>query len=191
MYGDGNDRCDSGGASTGLSLHPVNRALLDYWLTKRDGDGAPLKSVIDPTEIPRLLPDLVIYERIEPDHFRVRVIGTRVTARLGVDPTGGNIFELFAERFKANVMQAMNRILDEPCAQVTTVRDRFPSGYEVRVEVLRLPLCDGQRHPRFIISSTAELKPRGRDGGGEAPQTLAEPLDNRFFPLNGDLSFPA
>ncbi|WP_162906738.1 PAS domain-containing protein [Algihabitans albus] len=166
------------------ALHALNRALLDYWLSKRRDDGLPRESEIDPTEIPQLLPDLIVYERIEPDHFRVRIVGQRVVMRIGVDPTGANIFEVFSERFKSNVMAAMNRVLDEPCAQLTTVRDRFPSGREGLVEVLRLPLADDKGQLRYIISSTAELQPPLAEVSPEPPSLLAEPVENLFLTLN-------
>lgn len=164
-------------------LHATNRALLNYWLSKkRDGD-LPTEAAIDPTEIPQLLRDLIVYERIEPEHFRVRIVGQRVVMRIGVDPTGANIFEVFPERFKAGVMVAMNRVLDEPCAQLTTVRDRFPSGREGLVEVLRLPLSDESGRPRHIISSTAELQPPLGEVTQEAPTLLAEPVTTLFLTL--------
>jgi hypothetical protein len=172
-------------------LHSTNVTLVAYWRSKAENGRVPRKDCIDPTEIPKLLPDLVIYERIAPDHFRVRVIGTRVTARLGVDPTGGNIFELFAERFKAGVMTAMNRVLDEPCAQVLTVRDHFPSGRRLLVEVVRLPLADETGDVRYILSSTAEIRPAGFALKGEAPQTIAEPVDNAFFSVESMLGASA
>ncbi|OAB54846.1 hypothetical protein AY600_09405 [Phormidium willei BDU 130791] len=173
-----------GGVAESPSLHAVNRQMLAYWRSKVDGLGPPRKAAIDPTEIPQLLPDLLIYERIAPDHFRVRVIGTRVTARIGVDPTGANIFELFSQRFKASVVAAMNRILDEPCVQITTVKDRFPSGRESLVEVVRLPLSDEVGVARYIISSTAELQPLTFSDPREAPELMAEPVENVFFALD-------
>lgn len=183
---------DVSGAGNGSAkqpaLHAINRALLDYWRSKQNGGVAPREAAIDPTEIPELLPDLIIYERIEPDHFQVRVVGRRVVLRIGVDPTGGNIFELFSERFKSGVMEAMNRILDEPCAQVTTVRDRFPSGRDGLVEVLRLPLTDESGRLRYIISSTAELEPLDAETARETPEVIAEPVANRFLALEAPQS---
>ncbi len=171
------------GAAELPSLHAVNRQMLVYWRSKCDGQGPPRKAVIDPTEIPQILPDLLIYERIAPDHFRVRVVGTRVTTRIGVDPTGANIVALFSRAFKASVVAAMNRILDEPCVQITTVKDRFPSGRESLVEVVRLPLSDEAGVPRYIISSTAELQPLTFRDPREAPELMAEPVENAFFAL--------
>jgi hypothetical protein len=169
-------------------LHPINRQLLEYWRGKIEAAAPPPKTAIDPTEIPRILGDLVIYERLEPMHFRVRVVGTRVVARVGVDPTGGNIFELLGQRFRADVIAAMNRVLDEPCIQVTTVRDRFASGREQLVEVLRLPLCDGDGQARFIVSSTAEIDPPRVKIGGPRPDMVGEPIANDFYAMPGLLA---
>jgi len=172
-------------ATAPTGLHPTNAQLLDYWRSKLSGPTPPPKAAIDPTEMPRILGDLVIYERLEPTHFRVRVVGTRVVARIGVDPTGSNIFELMASRFRSDVIAAMNRVLDEPCIQVTTVRDRFDSGREALVEVLRLPLVDEAGRARFIVSSTAELAPPRVRLGAPKPEQVAEPIGNAFYALPG------
>jgi hypothetical protein len=59
-----------------------------YWRSKCANGPPPPRAVIDPFEIPRLLPYLVIAE-IEPDPLRVRyrLVGTRVAEANGADYT--------------------------------------------------------------------------------------------------------
>lgn len=165
-------------------LHPTNRALLNYWSGKAAAGAPPSKSAFDPADIPRLLPDVLLYERRAEDHFRFRVVGTRVAARIGHDPTGGNMLALLGDDFRPAVQAAMNRVLDEPCVQVVTVRDRFPSGRESLVEVVRAPLLDDSGAARFVISSTAELEPLGSRLARAAPASVGEPMADRFVPLD-------
>ncbi|SMF32596.1 PAS domain-containing protein [Tistlia consotensis] len=168
------------------SLLETNRRFLAYWLGKLEGERMPRKARIDPTEMPRLLPDLVLYERLSTAHFKIRLAGTAVVRRLGVDPTGTNMLDLLAEASRQPVERALNRILDEPCAHVSRVRDRYLSGRQAVVEVLRLPLCDEAGEARFIISSTAETADEFVWADPqERPVLLAELVEQSFFGWSG------
>jgi hypothetical protein len=59
-----------------------------YWLSKRADGSLPARAAIDPTEIPRLLPHLVIAEiEAEPIRIRYRLVGTRLVEANGSDFT--------------------------------------------------------------------------------------------------------
>ncbi|HVJ40023.1 MAG TPA: PAS domain-containing protein [Dongiaceae bacterium] len=62
---------------------PVND-LHRYWLSKHRDDAIPGRAQIDPTEIPHLLPNILLGS-IEYHPFRVfyRLVGTRITAFRG------------------------------------------------------------------------------------------------------------
>ena len=165
-----------------VDILPVNRELLAYWLGKLEGRAMPPKGAIDPTEMPKLLHALVIYERLTRTHFKIRLAGTEVVRRLGVDPTGSNVLDLLAPTSRDMVQSALNRILDQPCGHYSRVRDRYPSGREAVVEVLRLPLLSEGGEARFIISSTVELPDRSGWGDPqEKPSLLAQLIDQSFF----------
>ena len=169
-----------------VDLLKLNREFLDYWLGKLDGGAMPPKSAIDPTEMPKLLPALVIYERLATDHFRVRLAGTEVVSRLGLNPTGANVLDLLAPASRPMVQKALNRILEEPCGHLSRVRDRYPSGREAKIEVLRLPLQSDEREARFIISSTVEMPDRtGWSDPQEKPTLLAQLIDQTYFTWQG------
>nr|WP_298683824.1 PAS domain-containing protein [uncultured Dongia sp.] len=58
---------------------PKNRELLDYWLGKRGARRMPSRSDIDPTEIPDLLPHIMMTElTYEPFRARYRLVGTEI-----------------------------------------------------------------------------------------------------------------
>jgi hypothetical protein len=64
------------------------RQFHGYWLSKCGAGMVPLRAAIDPTEIPRLLPFLVIAEiEAEPLRVRYRLVGTRVAESNGSDFT--------------------------------------------------------------------------------------------------------
>ncbi|SMF32590.1 PAS domain-containing protein [Tistlia consotensis] len=169
-------------AVLGADLIGTTRQLLAYWLGKVGDRGMPRKSEIDPTEIPALLPYLLVFERRAPDSFSVRLAGTAVVQRLGFDPTGHPVLDVIAPAARAPIRRALNRILDEPCGLLAHVRDRYASGREVIVEVLRLPLSSEAGEPRFILCSTIETTdPTVWRGPQDRPALLAELVEQAFF----------
>ena len=92
------------------------RNLFDYWVTKLRGRAMPQRADIDPVEIPALLPYVLLFDvEHAPERFRVRLVGTHVTATRGRDDTG--------------------KYLD-------TAHD--PETYAVLAEALRRPVVTGQ-----------------------------------------------
>jgi hypothetical protein len=72
----------------GRITSPRVRALHRYWQSKCIGAPLPGRSAIDPTEIPQLLPYLVIAEiEASPMRVRYRLVGTRVVEDHGSDFT--------------------------------------------------------------------------------------------------------
>jgi hypothetical protein len=69
------------------------RDLLDYWCRKRQCRFVPLRGDIDPAEIPRLLPWLQLYQRVEDGRFYCRLCGTALAEAYGRDPTGRYVDE--------------------------------------------------------------------------------------------------
>ncbi len=75
-----------------IEPHDITSSALkefaSYWRSKMVGERLPLPSAIDPTEIPGLLPFLVIAQ-IEAAPFRVRyrLVGTRLVEAHGADYT--------------------------------------------------------------------------------------------------------
>ncbi len=67
----------------------VVRAVLAYWRSKRRGAGPPSRFDLEPAEIPRLLPHLILKEvRRDPWDFRYRLFGTSVREHSRTDWTG-------------------------------------------------------------------------------------------------------
>lgn len=68
---------------------PLLRELYAYWRLKRGSCRMPARRQIDPADVPRLLPHLVISEGVEDGRrFRYRLAGTAIVHAMGLDPTG-------------------------------------------------------------------------------------------------------
>jgi hypothetical protein len=59
-----------------------------YWRGKAAGRAMPSRGDIDPIEIPKLLPDVMLVERHEDGRYRYRLIGTENTRAHGMNATG-------------------------------------------------------------------------------------------------------
>jgi len=85
---------DSGRASAGpiyieAPRHPGLRLLLEYWTRKRGARWAPSRADIQPSEIKRLLPDVMIWN-VDKDGgpFIVRLVGENIVRFVGRNNTG-------------------------------------------------------------------------------------------------------
>jgi hypothetical protein len=60
----------------------------DYWRDKAARRAMPSRADIDPTEIPKLLPDVMLVERMADGRYRYRLIGTENQTAHGINATG-------------------------------------------------------------------------------------------------------
>ncbi|MEQ9334639.1 PAS domain-containing protein [Thalassobaculum sp.] len=68
---------------------PRLRELRDYWLSLAAGRVMPAREDLDPLDIPRLLPNLMLVDVFhDPQRFRLRLVGTRLTELAKRDSTG-------------------------------------------------------------------------------------------------------
>lgn len=63
------------------------RELYSYWRDRHVDGVAPTRADIDPPiDIPKLLPNIIIFDRVD-GHFRIRLAGSEVVRRAGRDAT--------------------------------------------------------------------------------------------------------
>lgn len=68
---------------------PEAKILYAYWVSKRGDRLAPCRDDIEPKDIRTILPNIHLYDvEDEGRSFRVRIVGTRIVAAIGTDPTG-------------------------------------------------------------------------------------------------------
>lgn len=118
---------------------------LDYWRQKAGERSMPGRSDIEPGEIPRLLPDLMLVD-VQPDgRYRYRLIGTANTDAHGFNATGRYLDEVLpGPEYRAHVL----RLYDECVASRRPVYSEslFISPRhrvtERHTKVLFMPLSD-------------------------------------------------
>jgi hypothetical protein len=79
-----------------LPEHQDLRAFYAYWQSRCGGERAPLRADIDPIDIPRLLPNVLLIDVIgQPAYdFHYRLLGTAIVEVDGVDYKGSHLSEM-------------------------------------------------------------------------------------------------
>jgi hypothetical protein len=104
-------------------------ALYSYWQSKRRDGSLPTRAAIDPTEIPRLLPFLVIAEiEASPLRVRYRLVGTQVAEDNGSD---------FTNRYLDDCHFAVEPLLHECYRRLVETRAPVFAYYEWHKEELQ------------------------------------------------------
>lgn len=119
------------------------RQLYDYWNRRRAGRAMPARADIDPVDIPRLLPNLLLLE-VEPGsgRLKVRVAGTAVVDMYGGDYTGRYLDEIeFGDRRPA-VLHDYLACLRSRQPYISEHSFWTRRGVTVRMERVILPLSE-------------------------------------------------
>ena len=84
------------------------QALYEYWNTVRGDRPMPRRADIDPIEIPKLLPYIIMYNAVPGGGYTVRLVGEQVVRLNGIDGTGLQAGSIMTPRGA----EMMTRILD-------------------------------------------------------------------------------
>jgi len=78
------------------ACHKNVQAMYDYWLAKRGSRTMPARADLEPAEIKKLLPMMVLVDvTADARRFVYRLVGTQEAAERGSDPTGKTVAEAF------------------------------------------------------------------------------------------------
>jgi hypothetical protein len=67
---------------------PQIKALYDYWDAQRRDRAMPARADIDPGTIPRLLPNIIMYDVAADGAYSIRLVGEEVVRFVGRNATG-------------------------------------------------------------------------------------------------------
>jgi hypothetical protein len=124
---------------------PRLRQAHDYWRRKAAARVMPRRADIDPTEIPKLLPDVMLVDVLPEGRYRYRLIGTENAVAHGMNATGCYLDDVLpGPEYKAHVIALYDesvtsrRALYSECLFMSPGR-RAP---ERHTKVLFLPLAE-------------------------------------------------
>lgn len=125
-----------------------------YWRSKRRGDRLPSRADIDPAEIKRLLPSIVLLDvEREPFRVRIRLVGTR-TAEFRGDNTGKYLDQLtsMSATRRADYIAEMRYVATQ--ARPAFARDWITTNYGVTYRIFAgiWPLAaDGRQVDKLVV----------------------------------------
>jgi len=156
-------------ACTGFYMH---------WQHLRPDDAViPSRAQLDPCEMPRLLPHVIVYDvAATPDTVTYRLVGTEITRRWGFDPTGRPYAEVVGGDEGWESARAILRVAHEAVGLRLLRRQVRPSGALDDVEVCCLPVWHDGRGAAQAMSVSAALAP-----GGRPLDTHADPVRERIL----------
>ena len=124
---------------------PRLRQAHDYWRRKVSNQTLPRRSDIDPTEIPKLLPDVMLVDVLSQGRYRYRLIGTENAQAHGMNATGSYLDEVLpGPEYKAHVLALYDECVAARRALYSECLFMSPGGRapERHTKVLFMPLAE-------------------------------------------------
>lgn len=152
-----------------------NRQFLAYWRELHAGvGGLPAKRDFDPSRVPGLLAQLMIFERMADGDYTVRLAGTAIEALAGRDMAGRRLGAVLTGEPLARTRIFFDEILDRPCAYL--IGNFYQVGHHsVPIEQLQLPFTEPDGRPSFVFVTLVERihrLPRHVDLSGQIPEVV-------------------
>ena len=120
-----------------------------YWLDKCDGDALPTRRDLDPADIPKLLPHVLLVEVHGDGRYRYRLVGTENVYEHGMDATGRYLDEVLpGPEYRAHVLRLYDECVRErrPVYSESLFLSAVGLKPERHLKVLFMPLSnDGER----------------------------------------------
>ncbi|MEO3428802.1 PAS domain-containing protein [Pelagibius sp. CAU 1746] len=129
------------------------RALFRYWRSKCPEGGIPRRADIDPVDIPRLMPKLLIAD-IERNPFRVRyrLVGTRIVEMTGFEFTGRYLDEIALEDYEGPFQECYQTACETKSPIITRISWSLTPGLTAEYDVCFLPLSDDGETANMALS---------------------------------------
>ena len=127
--------------------------LYRYWLAKRADRRMPARRDLDPCDIPKLLPYVMIVEKVD-DRFRWRLVGTAVAQEAGRDLTGSIVGLYDSTPEAAAAARAIyERVFTTAHPIFATGEFKVKSGAIINMSLLVLPLSDDGADVNLALSA--------------------------------------
>jgi hypothetical protein len=134
---------------------PLQRQMYDYWQKKRAGRRMPARRDIDPVDIPRLLPNILISEVVPGPtgvRYRYRLAGTAIARAFARDPTGRFADELTSGAYRDFILGLHRTVCEEGRALFSESRYLGKPELLTVAKRLLLPVSDNDDQVNQIIS---------------------------------------
>jgi hypothetical protein len=120
------------------------RAAYDYWRQIAAGSAMPRRRDLDPADIPRLLPHVMLVDVVEGGRYRYRLIGTANAREHGMNATGLFVDVAMKGEYRAHVLRLYDECVRERRALYSESLFLSSAGgaIERHTKVLFMPLSE-------------------------------------------------
>ena len=129
------------------------RIWMQHWRSLAPPGTLPRRSHLDPSAVVRILKNMSITEREDPDTLWLRLVGSGIVERIGADTTGKNILDVHIQTQRQVLRDHLNFLLDRPCGQLLLLVDTYTSGHRLAVNLCRMPMADATGAARYIVGA--------------------------------------
>jgi hypothetical protein len=140
---------DEGGTRSDTAASPFTDARLEaayhYWRRKAAARAMPSRADIEPTEIPKLLPDVMLVDVLPDGRYRYRLIGTENARAHGMNATGRYLDEVLpGAEYKAHVLALYDECVTRrhPLYSECLFLSQHGMAAERHTKVLFMPLSE-------------------------------------------------
>ena len=142
----------------------------------------PPRKALTPSVARAVLPYLFIQEVVDPETVIMRLIGTVILSRNGVNATGRNLYELMPPDMRRMSWLHLRRLLDTPCGSRMICTESYDNR-EVVTEMVSFPFADASDLPRFVIAASAEVDLQELAARGDSTKKFGEVLSMEYIDI--------
>lgn len=162
--------------------HKTSEVLFAYWDKVRGNRATPRRFEIDPGKIASVLPSTFILERLDADHFRFRLAGTRVCDMFGSELRGTNFLAGWTPSDRASLVRHMAALSKQGAVETIHMEAAPVARPSTPFEMILLPLRHSGESIDRVLGAFSPLDP---------PQWLGElPLTCKRI-ISQELVWPA
>ncbi|MDY0870358.1 PAS domain-containing protein [Dongia rigui] len=132
---------------------PLLAGFYNYWNEKRGNRPMPSRADLDPIDMKRWLPGIIIVDVLEnPRRLVYRLVGSRSVALRQADVTGKTVVEAYHGTSLGDVLENYRLVIDEHRVVYDAEQKPSGSGLLKDSETLLLPLSsDGTKVDKVIV----------------------------------------
>ncbi|HTV88767.1 MAG TPA: PAS domain-containing protein [Stellaceae bacterium] len=131
---------------------PLLRRLYEYWRGLCGARPMPRRAEVDPTAIPKLLPYIVMYTRVQPRVYTIRLVGEEVVNFAGRNATGEPAGAIMPPRAAAILNEILDAVASEKTPKFRAGKAHWQPNKSYRdFEACFLPLSDDGESVDIIL----------------------------------------
>ena len=169
-------------------LGPLATRLIDYWLTLPKNNLVPARAALDPLAIREILPLFMLWELNRGHDAKWRLVGSGIREWFGRELTGRDVLEMHDEAARPKAVAAGLAMAAQPCASWGLMTLHSPQGYDFLVEVVALPLRDGEGKINLFANTMERVQDRGFfDAMAAVGAHMVNFVEHRFIDIGAGL----